>query len=71
MPHQVTVTGKLGPNRDATATVVQNVTRIDLDMNDKVMQVYQDTSSYKEFDFGPATTLTCTITAGNFAFVIS
>ena len=74
MPHQVTVTAKTGPDRTNTALVLQNVNRVDFDLADKTLQVFQENQSgnqIKEYDLGAVTTLTCTITTGNYAFVVS
>lgn len=73
MPHQVTVTAKTGPDRTNTAAVLANVSRVDLDLNDKIMQIYQDGQggNVKEYDLTPVTVITVTITAGNYAIVVS
>jgi hypothetical protein len=69
---QVTVTATTGPNRSAVATVLQNVKGVNIDVNNRVLQVVQDgAQNVKEFDLNAATTLTCVITAGVYAFTIS
>ena len=73
MPHQVTVTGKTGPDRTVTATVIPNVTAIDFQLNDKRLFItteQQAGDNVKEFDL-TFTTVTFTITAGNYAIVVS
>jgi len=74
MPHQVTITAKTGPDRTNTAAVLANVTRLDFDLNDKILQVHTETQSgnqIKEYELSAVTTVTCTVTAGNWAFVLS
>ena len=73
MPHQVTVTAKTGPDRTNTAAVLANVSRVDFDLNDKIMQIYQDGQggNVKEYDLNPVTVITVTISAGNYAIVVS
>lgn len=74
MPHQVTVTAKTGPDRTNTALVVPSVTRMDFDLNDKILQVFTDNQSgnqIKEYELSAVTTVTCTVSSGNWAFVLS
>lgn len=74
MPHQVTVTGKTGPARQNTAIVLANVDRVDFDLKSAKIQVYiqnQSGNQIKEYDLVGVTTVTCTVTAGQYAFVLS
>lgn len=74
MPHQVTVTAKTGPAVQVTGAVLPAVTRVDFDLNDKVLQVYQDPTqgtSVKEYDLAGVTVVTFAIVAGNFSIVVS
>lgn len=74
MPHQVTVTAKTGPNRTNTAAVLTNVDRVDLDLAKAKVQVYlqnQAGNQIKEYDLVGVTAVTVTITAGQYAVVIS
>jgi len=74
MPHQITVTGKTGPDRTITAAVVQNVQKVDFDLNDKIISITTDQSSggnIKEFDLGTITTVTFAISGGNYTIVAS
>jgi hypothetical protein len=74
MPHQVTVTGKSGPDRTITAAVLSNVSRVDFDLNDKILQVYQDGQTggnVKEYDLTPTTVVTFSISAGNYSVTVS
>lgn len=74
MPHQITVTAKTGPDRQVTAVVLPNVTNVNFDLNDKVLQINQDNQSsnqIKEYELASVTTVTCTVTSGNYAFVVS
>jgi hypothetical protein len=73
MPHQVTVTGKTGPNFTVTAAVIPNVNRVTFEPNPKILRVQTDdiNGNIKDFDISAATTVTCTITAGNYAFSVS
>lgn len=73
MPHQLTVTAQTGPARALTAAVVQNVTEVVFLPDAKILRVRTTdiSGNIKDFDISAATTVTCTITAGNFAFVVS
>jgi hypothetical protein len=74
MPHQATVTAKTGPDRANTAIVLNDVVGIDFQLNDKRLFVQVGPGvgdNIKEYDLSGVTVVTCTITAGNFAFVVS
>lgn len=73
MPHQVTVTAQTGPARQLTSAVVLNVNEVVFNPNPKLLRVRTDdiNGNIKDFDLSAATTVTCTITAGNYAFVVS
>ena len=74
MPHQVTVTAKTGPDRANTALVIPNVIQVDLQLNDRRLFVHteqQAGDNIKEYDLTGVTVLTCTITGGNYAIVVS
>lgn len=74
MPHQVTVTAQTGPARTNTAVVLADAQRIDFQLADKRLQVYvsnQSGNQIKEYDLSGVTIVTCTISAGNFSFVLS
>jgi hypothetical protein len=74
MPHQVTVTAKTGPDRTNTALVVPAVLGVDFQLSDKRLFIQTETAAgdnIKEYDLNGVTVVTCTITAGNFAFVVS
>lgn len=73
MPHQVTVTAQTGPARQLTTAVIPNVNEVVFMPNSKMLRVRVDdiSGNIKDFDISAATTVTCTITAGNFAFVVS
>lgn len=73
MPHQVTVTAQTGPARQLTTTVIPNVNEVTFSPNQKMLRVQIDDANgrNKEFDLAAATTVTCTITTGNFAFIVS
>jgi len=73
MPHQVTVTGTLGPGIARSAMVVQNVNEVVFNLNPKILRVRVDdiNGNWKDVDISAATTVTCTITSGNYAFVVS
>lgn len=73
MPHQVTVTGKTGPDRTLTAAVIPNVVGVDFQLSDKRLFIQTEQGAgdnIKEFDL-TFTTVTFTITAGNYAIVVS
>jgi len=75
MPHQATVTAKTGPDRQVTALVIPNVNQVDFQLNDKRLFVHTDTTTggdhIKEFELTSVTTVTFTITGGNYAVVVS
>jgi hypothetical protein len=73
MPHQVTVTGKTGPDRTVTAAVIPNVVGIDFQLNDKrlfIQTEQQAGDNIKEFDL-TFTTVTFSIVGGNYSIVVS
>jgi hypothetical protein len=87
--HQITVTGKTGPNRTNTALVIDRVEKVLFDLEHGSLQVEQApptlpfppvppgptvsvaSSNIKEYDLVGVTTVTCTVTAGVYAFVVS
>lgn len=73
MAHQVTITAKTGPDRTNTALVLADVDKVLIDPVRKIIQVSQigKGGNIKEHDLVAATTVTCTITAGQYAFVVS
>lgn len=74
MPHQVTVTAKTGPDRQLTAVVIPKVVGVDFQLDSRRLFIACETEAgdnIKEFDLGTVTTVTFTITAGNYAVVVS
>ena len=73
MAHSVTVTGQLGPARAVTALAIPNAIEVMFIPDPKVLRVKTSdvSGNYKDFDISAATTVTCTITAGAYAFVVS
>lgn len=73
MPHQVTVTAKTGPDRQVTALPLLNIDKIEFELDDKIVRMFQQggASSVKEFDLASVTTITFSIVAGNYTMVIS
>jgi hypothetical protein len=71
MPHQVTVTANTGPARPLTAFVVLNATQILFNPDLKTLRVRINDGSIRDFDLNAATTVTCSISAGNYSFVVS
>jgi len=74
MPHQVTVTAKTGPDRQNTALVIPAVLNVDFQLNDRRLFIQTENAAgdnIKEYDLTGVTTITCTITTGNYAFVVS
>jgi hypothetical protein len=74
MPHTVTITGKTGPNRTNTAIALSAVDRVDFDLKGGKVQVYiqnQAGNQIKEYELAGITAVTVTITAGQYAFVVS
>lgn len=72
--HQVTITAKTGPAAQNTALVINNVRRLefDLDLPRLQIQITQGVGdNIKEYDLTGVTTVTCAITSGNYAFVLS
>ena len=85
--HQITVTAKTGPDRTNTAVVLDRVENIVFDLEHARLQVEQAPpalpvppvppgalsvgGNIKEYDLVGKTTVTCTITAGVYAFVVS
>lgn len=70
MPNQLTVTAKTGPAIQSTAQVLLAVSDIKYDF---VRQVVTVTSNgvAKEYDLTGVTTLTLTLSAGNYTLVLS
>jgi hypothetical protein len=74
MPHQVTVTGKTGPDRAVTAAVIPNVTGIEFLLNDKRLSIATEQGAgdnIKEFDLSLTTIVTFSVTAGNYTITVS
>jgi hypothetical protein len=74
MPHQVTITAKTGPAVQNTAFVIPNVVAVNFDLlapSVQIQQVQGVGDNIKEYDLTGVTTLTCAISGGNYAFVIS
>jgi len=74
MPHQATVTAKTGPDRQVTGLVLLNVIGVDFQLNDKrlFIQVENNTGdNIKEFDLTAVTTVTVTISAGNYSVTVA
>jgi hypothetical protein len=73
MPHQVTVTAKTGPDRTVTGLVLAQIDKIEFELDDKIVRMFQQggASSVKEFDLASVTTITFSIVGGNYTMVIS
>jgi hypothetical protein len=75
MPHQVIVTSaKTGPDRVVASTTIPNVTKIEFDLNDKLLSVFTENQAgnqIKEFDLTAIGTVTFAITAGNYTVTIA
>jgi hypothetical protein len=74
MPHQATITAKTGPDRQLTAVVIPKVIGIDFQLDSRRLFIQTETEAgdnIKEFDLGTVTAVTVTITAGNWAVVVS
>lgn len=74
MPSTATVTAKTGPDRQNTALVLNDVQGVDFQLDSKRLFVAVQTAAgdnIKEYDLTGITVVTCTITAGNYAFVVS
>jgi hypothetical protein len=71
---QVTVTAKTGPDRTNTALVVSNVQAVNFDLMQPSLQIQTVTATgdnIKEYDLTGVTTVTCSVTSGVLAFVVS
>ena len=72
MANQLTVTAKTGPAQQATALVIASVKGVNYDFERSVVQVRAaEPNSIKEFDLAGVTTLTITLSAGNYTLVLS
>ena len=74
MAHTATVTAKTGPNRTNTAIVYPDVLGVDFQLTDRrlFIQTAQGVGdNIKEYDLSGVTAVACTITAGQYAFVVS
>jgi hypothetical protein len=72
MPSQLTVTAKTGPAVQATATVLADVSGINFNLNNRVVQVAQNNgANIKEYDLVGVTTVTFTVSGSNYTMVIS
>jgi hypothetical protein len=74
MPHQLTVTGKTGPDRTVTAAVIPNVLGLDFQLDSNRLFVATQTAvgdNIKEFDLSLTTAVTVSITTGNWTVVVS
>jgi hypothetical protein len=74
MAHQATITAQTGPARQNTALVLQNVTAVNFDLLQPSIQIQTVVGAgdnIKEFDLTGVTTVTCTIAAGQYSFVLS
>jgi hypothetical protein len=67
----VTVTGKIGPGFTATANTFVNVQQITIDAARQMLRLLLADDTIREYDTSAATTVTCTISAGNYTFTIS
>lgn len=78
MAHQATVTAKTGPNRTNTAIVIPNVIGVDFQLAASRLFIQTDIGptgpagdNIKEYDLAGVTAVTMTITAGQYAIVVS
>ena len=71
MPNQATVTAVEMGAIAVTAKVMTNTRSVLIDQVRKMLFVTQNDGFVQEFDISAASTLTCTVTSGTFAFTIS
>jgi len=72
MPSQVTVTAKIGPAQQVTASTIQNVASMEFDFINRVVHVLKtDTQIVQDFDLVGVTTTTFTWSGANCTMVIS
>jgi hypothetical protein len=73
MPHSATITAKTGPNAQNTAVAYPDIERFEFDFNPntRILRIVMNPETVREYDLTGVTTVTCTVTSGNFAFVVS
>lgn len=71
MPHKATVTGKTGPAVQATALVLNAISSINLDLDRKVMSIFTGNTMTQELDLSGVTTVTVSISSGNYTVAVS
>ena len=67
----VTVTGKYGPGNTATAQSYANCRKIEIDCTRQMLRITDASDNIIEYATDAATTVTCTISGGNYTFTIS
>lgn len=67
---QVTVTGKTGPNIAITAGVYTGVTQFDMNSNTNILTIWQG-SKVSHISILAATTITCTVSGGQYTLTVS
>jgi hypothetical protein len=74
MPHQVTITGKTGPDRTISAMVISNVIGIEFDLVGKRLFISTEQAvgdNIKEFDLNITTAVTFVISGGNYTVTVA
>lgn len=67
---QVTATGKMGPNLTLTAAVFNNVTQFDMNSDTNILSIWQGTKA-THVSISAATTVTCTVSGGQYTLTVS
>lgn len=71
MSSQVTVSGSILGGIGLTSKVIPNVTAVLFDTVNKILKVTPVNGIAYDVDISGATTITATVSAGNFTFVVS
>lgn len=66
-----TITGKTGPAETITALVLANVTRVDFQLDRKVVTIYYGNNQVFETDYAVTVTVTDTISGTTSTFTLS
>ena len=71
--HQATITAVVGPGRQATATLLPNITDLHFAFNDRRVQFFYDAGAnfLSEFELTPTSVVTITNSGGNFSITIA
>lgn len=71
MASQITVTGKWGAAVTITTKVFKNIKKVEFNNDNGMLYVTTQNDTVEEFDISANTTLTCTLSSGNFTWAVS